>query len=164
MLKNLEEEGYIEATGIKGYWGAAMRGKVLAHQTFERSYTIQSLKKQLDLFIERIVDINSSTEYPHLISKVKITSEYPVKTRNSGLCLAFSLIRKPISEKEYDELSYALISKSNKPIYSIIEEVMYPETAIYKKLKAGSHILKLRNVREDELENIQGHLLFNFNH
>ena len=74
------------------------------------------------------------------------------------------MIRKSISEKEYDELSYELRSKSNKPIYSIIEQLMYPETAIYKKLKAGSHILKLRNVREYELENIQGQLLFNLSH
>lgn len=160
VLRELERMGYVEPMEIDGCWGLAMRGKVLAYESFERVFSIVKQKEDLNKLMERIKLINGSKKFPHLINQVKITSEYPVQTKSTGLKIVFSLIRKEINDQEFNELSRKLYLKSNKPFYNFIDQLSYPETAIYEALKTCSHVLKLKCIEQKDMEKIQGHLLF----
>jgi len=162
-LQKLEDLGYIERIDIDGCWGVAIRGKLYAFQTFKKLYKINSLYQHLDNFRERVGLINSSREFAHFVNKVKITSEYPIKSRSHGIMIAYSLTRKEMSEEEYNEVSWKLIRISKKRFYNIIDQLSYPETAIHEMLKSRSHILKLRKVEDRDMDNIKGYLLYNAN-
>lgn len=159
-IQKLEDSGYIEKIGIENCWGVGLRGKVLAHQTFERIFKVGSLNEHLNSFKERVALINSSQNFPHTISRIKITSEYPIQNRSNGIHIVYSLTMKEMSMEKYDELSYKLRTQSSKGFYNLIDIMFYPEVRIHEILKSRSHILKLKKVKEDEIDNIKGHLLF----
>jgi DNA-binding Lrp family transcriptional regulator len=159
-LQKLEDLGYIERIGIDGCWGVAVRGKLYASQTFKKLYKVNSLHQHLSSFRERLALINSSQEFTHFINRVKIISEYPIVSRSHGVKIIYSLTKKKMSEKEYQKISRKLIAKSKKRFYNMIDRLFYPETAIYETLKSRSHILKLRKVEDEDIENIKGYLLF----
>jgi hypothetical protein len=162
-LQELENLGYIEKITIEGYWGISVVGKVFASQSFNKLYKVESLHKHLKGFYERLVIVNSSDKFAHLVDKVKITSQYPITDRSHGISILYSLKRKEISRKKYDSICRELAKKSKKRFYNYVAWLFYPEVAIHETLKGRSHILKLRKAEEDsEVENINGHLLYDF--
>ena len=160
LLKELENQGYIELFGIKNRWRVAMRGKVLAHETFEKVYKVESIRKHLDLLIERVDFINSSRKFPYSIGKIRVLGEYPIKNRSNGIRIVYTLVKKKLSEEEFDKIASKLRAKSKRHFYNYVEYLLYPETATYEALKSRSHILKLRKVEEKEMDVIPGHILF----
>jgi len=161
-LQELENLGYIEKISIEGYWGVSVAGKVFASQSFNKLYKLESLHSNLKLFRKRLAIINSSDEFVHIIERVKITSQYPIKSRGSRITLLYTLKRKEMSDKQYDEVCQRLVEKSKKQFYNYVTELYYPELAIYETLKSRSHVLKLRKVEDSEIKNVKGHLLYEF--
>ncbi|WP_028978595.1 hypothetical protein [Sporocytophaga myxococcoides] len=162
LLLELEELGYIERIGIEGCWGLAIRGKLLANQNIKKLYKTSSIKQHLNALKERVIYVNSNEKYPFYIGIMKVTSKLPIQERINELNIVYTLIGKKMNPYEFDNLTWQLIRKSKRGFSNILDELTYPETAINEFLKSRSHILKLRKVKDDEIWNIEGHVIFDF--
>jgi len=155
LLHDLERSGYIEPIGVEGCWGLAMRGKVLASQTFERSFTAQTMQAHLNACLKRVALINAYKDHFNFVSKIKVTSEYPIQNKGAGVRITYSLRRK----KEPDEFSKLFMSMNphfNEPF----KLISHPDIILYKALKSRSRVLKITYVEDEEMENVNGTLIF----
>lgn len=156
ILTYLENMGYIDSV-IDGLWHHSIRGKILANKKLSRTFKRDTLKRQLDDLIKRVKIVNSSPEYPLYVNCAIVTTEYPIKTRSSGINIAYSLKFKDFSEKERDIASDQLRKRHHRGFDNLIEYLFYPNEAIRLFLKSSSPVLKLMEYDNDEIKNITGH-------
>lgn len=159
-LAYLEQQGFIETTDIYGVWQRSLRGKLLSNSTIGKEYKISTLQNHLENLVSRAKKINASKKFPHKVTCLKVTSEYPIQQRCNGIHVAYTLGGKDISDKEYREAANKLRRERNRAFGSILEEAFYPHTVIQTYLKSRSHVLKLRQYSESEMQQIRGHILF----
>ena len=120
---------------------------------------METAKRHVKLLIERAETVNSSEDYPDCVSSLKITSEYPIQQRSTGVHVAYLLTRKKISQTEYSKAAQKLRERSTRSFDNIVQKVFYPETAIHFFLKSRSHVLKLRKYSEEDFQEIEGHII-----
>jgi len=160
VLTLLEEQGLIDKSAVdKTYWTMSLRGKVLVHKVFAKEFNVDTLKKHLGSFLERAAIVNSSSKFPESITSVKIISEYPIKHKGTGICIAYSLSRKPISDKEYDKIANELRRQHKRAFGNIVEYYCYPQKAVRRFLKSRSNVLKLREYTESQIKKFKGHII-----
>ncbi len=163
VLNYLSTQGFIEQAEIDGLWQQSIRGKLLSVKRFDKEFRVDTAKKHINDLIERAKIINSSKKFPDHVACIKITSEYPIEHRSTGVHVAYSLTRKKITEAEYEAAADKLREQSNKVFGNLVEHLFYPEEAIRAFLKSGSHVLKLRQYEKDEIRQISGHNVFGEN-
>lgn len=160
VLHFLETQGYIEKSGIEGYWQHCVSGDILANKSVPRIYKVETLQKHLTTFLKRVKTINRSKKYPDRVNCIKITSEYPINNKSLGIEIAFSLVRKNLSNKEDRLIVENLIKEYRGRLNTIIESISYSQTAVESVLKSGSHALKLTKYEQVDIENIEGYKIF----
>lgn len=136
------------------------RGKVLAHKKFQREFKVATLRQQLKDLLERAAFVNTSSQYPHYITYIKVTSEYPIKQRSTGIHIAYSLSRKKMTEKQYDAAADKLRKQHKGAFGNIVAYYSYPHEAIRAYLKARSHVLKLREYQDADIKQLNGIIIF----
>jgi hypothetical protein len=160
MLTYLSDQGFIEAAAIDGYWQQSLRGKLLRNKRFSKEYRIETLRAHLRNLLERTEMINSSPEFPDCVACIKITSEYPIERRSSGIHIAYSLSQKDITEEQYEIAADKLREKSGRVFGNMVEYLFYSHSAIKDLLKSRSHVLKLKKYEKKEIQEIKGYKLF----
>lgn len=74
--------------------------------------------------------------------------------------LCFQNHQKNITEAELNAVEDKLRKDSNKSFDNFVEFLFYPEEAIRLYLQSNSHVLKLREIQEEEIKQIEGHIIF----
>jgi hypothetical protein len=158
----LEKAGYIEKSGIEGYWQLAMSGQVLSEQVLKKEYKVETLRDHLDNLIKRAKFINKSKKYPYYVECMKIISEFPIEHRSYGIEVVFSLKRKNITDKQYERAANKL-RKEHKGIFgNTVAYAYYPQTVVGVFLKSRVHVLKLTWLEEREIDKIAGSALIEY--
>lgn len=161
LLVHLETQGFIEKSEVdEEYWVVSIRGKLLANKTFSKMFKIETLHKQLERLLERAVIVNMSTKFPHGIRCMKIISPYPIESRGSRIIIAYTLYRKRLTEKQYNNISYQLRKEFKGIFGNILEEISYPSKAVKLFLQSRSKVLKLREYEPEDLQKLNGHIIF----
>lgn len=161
ILIHLEVTGYLEKI-FDELWQHSLRGKILANKKLGRTFRVETLKGQLDSLLKRVQIVNSSREYPHCISCILVTSEYPVTQTGNGVYIAYSVRSKGFTEEECEIAEQALRQRHYRDFNNIVESLYYPEEAVRLFLKAGSPVLKLTQYSADEIKAIDGYKVFEF--
>jgi hypothetical protein len=157
ILTQLDEAGYIEKTGIDGLWRQSIRGKILAYKRIKKEFRVDTLQRQLSNLIKRLKIVNSSNEYPDRVNCAIVTTEYPIQNKSGGICIAYSLVQKGFSEKEYHKAADKLRERHNGNFSNIVEYYCYPHEAIRIFLKSRSPVLKLKQFNIEEIKSIDGY-------
>jgi len=159
----LEQQGYLQRWGKENYWTVTMRGQVLVHRKFYRSFRPTTIQRHVAELVERAVIVNAAPKFPDYIVHLKITSKYPVTTDCNAIEVAFALNRKNVTADEYELAADILRGERNVAIGNYVEYVFYPHIAIQKFLKSGSRILKLKQFSTDEIRQLEGTVIFDDN-
>ncbi|KAA2239377.1 hypothetical protein F0L74_24560 [Chitinophaga agrisoli] len=159
-LSFLEQRGYLQKWGKETYWTITMRGQVLVHRKFFKSFRPITVRRQVDELVERAAAVNTAIRFPDYVTCLKVTSKYPITVASSGISIAFALNRKNITEEKYEQAANILRRESNEKFGNIVQHIFYPHTAIRKFLKSGSRILKLEQFSAEEIQQLQGTIIF----
>jgi hypothetical protein len=156
----LEQQGYLQQWGEENYWNITIRGQVLVHRKFHKSFKPSTMQQHVDELIKRASTVNAAVRFPDYVVCMKITSEYPITVSGSGVVVAFALNTKNISEDEYERAANILRRDNNVTFGNHVEYIFYPHTAIQKFLKSGSHILKIRQFSIQDIQQLEGTIIF----
>ncbi len=161
LLNSLKDQGYIQDTEVaEGCWQVSTRGKVLVHRYITRVFRVKTLQNHLGLLLERAATVNTSKKYPFYISCIKIFSEYPIQNVSGGIRMGCSLKRKPISEKDF-KIAFDKLIREHKGVFDNNALLFgYPQKSVVDFLKSRSPALKISLYREDEIKEIEGHIVF----
>lgn len=155
-LSQLEHLGYIQKTQIENHWVVSIRGKVLAQTKNKRLFKVESMKKGLSDFLERVEYVNKSNKYTSKINTVVITSQFPILQSSEGIRIKYDLAKLELKTDEKERRERRLRSTRNRVFDNYTQSIFYPETAIQVFLKSRSHIIKLERIYSDEINGLSG--------
>ena len=124
-------------------------------------YKPDTMRSKLDELLNRIDIANTSNKYTDWISKLKLTSEFPVINKSRGLKLIYTIKSQELPEQER-RIRESLIRKEHKGRFDNLPEYFgYQQVALNNYLKSRSQILKLRLVSQEEFDFTDGKIIFN---
>lgn len=163
FLGQLEAFGYLEQVDyLENNWTISMRGRVEMARKQKRTFKASTIKAQLQKLIERAALVNKSTSYNHYVMKMKLKEAFPTQSTSAGVSLLFTLESRPITDNERRERTDELRQQANRRFDNSTQYFTYPQVAIRDFLKSKSHILQLEQVTDEELQNAEGQIIYEF--
>ncbi len=160
LLLYLEEQGYIEASGIEdSHWQVSMRGRVLANSVVTREFKADTLQQHLNALLQRANEINESDRFPDRITCIKIIGAYPIDRDGPAMRIAYTTTRKNISTVTYRDVANRLRAAHIDNFGNIVKYHTYPLEALRLFLKSQSKVLKLQAYAAQDIQELVGHIL-----
>jgi hypothetical protein len=157
IIANLEAEGYIERMeevrwGI--YWHNTLKGNALANASAAGPITRATAERNLQEFLARVEQVNTSDTYAYAVRKVVVFGSYLTTTPTlNDIELALELIPKspdPQHMRRWSEQRVQAAKDEGKTFMSAMDALFWPLQEVLVFLKARLRALSLHHLHEQE--------------
>jgi predicted nucleotidyltransferase len=154
LIRDLHKLGYIEKVkeGSFGYqgWNLTIKGNALKLASAAKPLTRKTADKKLEEFLQRVHEIRSNPNYIFKVKSVHVFGSYlHEKVRLGDIDLAIELQPKEADPDRFQKLRQQRIDaaiRGDRHFSSFLEQIMWPENEVWKKLKSRSRCLSLHRL------------------
>ncbi|HEY7093451.1 MAG TPA: nucleotidyltransferase domain-containing protein [Ktedonobacterales bacterium] len=157
ILEELEKDGYIKRDQNRQrelHWTNTIKGNALAHASAANPVKRAVAERNLDAFLSRVQQINTSTQYAYRVKTVILFGSYLSNAATvNDVDLAVELVARRDDLKEMELLRQQRVDAATmegRSFKSYVDTLLWPWQEVWQFLKARSRVISLHNLQEEE--------------
>jgi predicted nucleotidyltransferase len=166
LICALLDAGYIVPDEVAtNLWRCTPGGERLAYARATRPISRATAERKLQEFLTRVAAVNQSRDYAHRVKRAYVFGSF-ISTdseRIGDLDLAVELARRESDQTKQCKLEQRCISRAladGRHFGTFIEQIYWPEHAVYRYLKGRSTAISLHTAHEILREGWDARLIF----
>ena len=154
VIEELKNMGFIEVTeGSADLWTNTVRGNALANSSAAKPIHRSTAAKALQAFLERVGDVNRDAYYLYRVRSVVLFGSYlsggPLLNDVDVAVMVVAKTSNPDERHRLDRERISAALRDGRRFSNIVQEISWPQTEVWLKLKSRSRALSLHDLKDD---------------